>query len=416
MKGVKKMRKILTMIILSSMLFAIVPFTANALTEGDWEYVIQNNEITITDYNGESSNVIVPEYIKGFPVTAIKINDTRGFRTILESGHLPDSVREIGEGSFWGCNNLKSINFPKSLKTIGDDAFAGCPLEIVDLTYVENLGTYAFRNCHAKSVELPRTITSIPDGLFSGAKLKQVNIPNTVKSIGGYAFSDCDIDTVIIPGSVEVIGGTAFGGCKSLKSVIISYGTTTLEIPRVHTKNNGTFVGSSSLEAVYIPATVTTIPKWFVSGLDNVIIYCSENSYAEELCKRENISYIIDNSVNSSIHVLYNGERISFHNYGQNPEIIGGRTMVPLRSIFEALGASVEWDNSTQTVTAVKGNTKITLQIGSSEMYVNGVAKALDVPATLINSRTMVPVRAVSEAFNCNVEWNNDTRTVAITK
>jgi len=226
------MKKTLIFLLVFSIFTGIMSIGASALTEGEWEYTIQNNEITITNYLGNSSNVIVPEYIKGLSVTSIKIKDTRGFRTTLESVHLPDSIREIGEGSFWGCNNLKSINFPKSLKTIGDDTFAGCPLETVDLTYVENLGTYAFSSCNVEYVELPRTITSIPEGLFKGSGLKQINIPNTVKSIGKAAFAASDIESIIIPSSVEIIGENAFGACKNLKSVVISYGTKTLELPR----------------------------------------------------------------------------------------------------------------------------------------------------------------------------------------
>lgn len=113
------------------------------------------------------------------------------------------------------------------------------------------------------------------------------------------------------------------------------------------------------------------------------------------------------------ITVLIDGVPVVFD---QPPVLENGRTLVPLRAIFEALGATVEWNNNTQTVTATKGGTKISLQIGSTQMYVNGTVKTLDVPAKLINSRTLVPVRAVSEAFGCKVDWDQNTYTVLITK
>ena len=320
------MKKLLRLIMFLIFVICASPCSVNALTEGDWEYVIQDNEITITNYIGDNSALVIPEYIKGCPVVAIKIDDNRDFRQKIESIYLPETVREIGEYCFWGCNKLKSVNFPESLKSIGSKAFAGCPLETVDLSHVETLGSYAFDGCATEYISLPKTITSIPDGLFESSKLKHINIPNTVERIGSYAFSGSELRTIVIPGSVEVIGATAFGACKNLKSVILSYGTKTLETPRVHTKNTGTFVGCSALEAIYIPETVTDIPRWFVYNLNNVIVYCSQNSYAEEFCKKEGVSYLIDNSINSSIHVLYNNERISFHEYGQNPEIIDGRT------------------------------------------------------------------------------------------
>ena len=97
-------------------------------------------------------------------------------------------------------------------------------------------------------------------------------------------------------------------------------------------------------------------------------------------------------------------------------QIIDSRTMVPLRAIFEALGASVEWDDATKTVTSVKGETTVKLTIGQASINVNGEDKALDVPAQIVDSRTLVPVRAIAESFGCEVGWDDPTKTVTITK
>ena len=67
-------------------------------------------------------------------------------------------------------------------------------------------------------------------------------------------------------------------------------------------------------------------------------------------------------------------------------------------------------------VVSEKDGVEISLQIGSTKMHVNGAEKILDVPAKLLNGRTLVPVRAISEAFGCNVDWDNDAWTVIITK
>lgn len=96
------------------------------------------------------------------------------------------------------------------------------------------------------------------------------------------------------------------------------------------------------------------------------------------------------------------------------PFILNGRTLVPLRSIFEALGAEVEWDDATQTVTAFKEKTTIKLKIGDNKLYVNGDAVILDVVAAIYDSRTFVPARAVSEALKAQVEWDESTYTVII--
>lgn len=113
------------------------------------------------------------------------------------------------------------------------------------------------------------------------------------------------------------------------------------------------------------------------------------------------------------ITVKVNGQLV---NFDQPPTIIDGRTLVPVRAIFEALGASVEWNGETQTVTSKRGNTTVTLAIDSNKMQKNGNAVTLDVPAQMINDRTLVPARAVAEAFGCDVDWNGDTQMVTITE
>jgi len=97
-------------------------------------------------------------------------------------------------------------------------------------------------------------------------------------------------------------------------------------------------------------------------------------------------------------------------------QIIDSRTMVPLRAIFEALGATVEWDDATKTVTSTKDGTTVKLTIGVPAINVNGTDKALDVAAQIVESRTLVPVRAVAEAYGCAVAWDDATKTVTITK
>ncbi len=96
------------------------------------------------------------------------------------------------------------------------------------------------------------------------------------------------------------------------------------------------------------------------------------------------------------------------------PTIVDGRTLVPVRAIFEAIGASVEWDASTRTATGVRSDTTVSIQIDNTTAYVNGEPYILDVPAQLINNRTMVPARFISEAMGCDVTWHQSTQTVGV--
>ncbi|MDP4180612.1 MAG: stalk domain-containing protein [Bacillota bacterium] len=116
-------------------------------------------------------------------------------------------------------------------------------------------------------------------------------------------------------------------------------------------------------------------------------------------------------SDSGNIVVTINGTKVEFD---VEPQIVNGRTLVPMRKIFEALGAVVQWDSKTKTVTGKKGDRTIILIINKKDANVNGVAKQLDVPATIINGRTLVPVRFISESLGCKVQWDLNTKTVVI--
>ncbi len=98
----------------------------------------------------------------------------------------------------------------------------------------------------------------------------------------------------------------------------------------------------------------------------------------------------------------------------QKPILHNDRTMVPLRAIFEALGADVAWDNDTNTAMAKRGDIYILVQIDNTKLIKNNETVELDVPAMLLNDRTLVPVRAISEAFECKVDWVEETLEVLI--
>lgn len=109
--------------------------------------------------------------------------------------------------------------------------------------------------------------------------------------------------------------------------------------------------------------------------------------------------------------VELNGEPVAFD---VAPFQLANRTMVPMRAIFEALGADVHWNESTQTVTATRDTTDVQLTIGSTRAQVNGQAVALDVPPMVSRGSTMVPLRFVSESLGADVSWSELTQTVSI--
>ena len=115
------------------------------------------------------------------------------------------------------------------------------------------------------------------------------------------------------------------------------------------------------------------------------------------------------------------GDRISVMVIGeavlfdQPPIVVDGRTLVPLRAVLEKVGATVGWDDQTKTITVTKSDTELTLIIDSQTMQVSGEPDVLlDVPPQVYNGRTLLPIRAVAEKLGYDVEWNVETRTVVI--
>lgn len=97
------------------------------------------------------------------------------------------------------------------------------------------------------------------------------------------------------------------------------------------------------------------------------------------------------------------------------PIILNSRTMVPMRGIFEHLGAQVYWYPETREVVGYKDNNYIKLQINSETYYKNGNSDTLDSPPIIVDGRTMVPIRFIAESLDMNVDWSKETRTVTIT-
>ncbi|MEA1962059.1 MAG: stalk domain-containing protein [Bacillota bacterium] len=98
------------------------------------------------------------------------------------------------------------------------------------------------------------------------------------------------------------------------------------------------------------------------------------------------------------------------------PYIKDGRVMVPVRDVFESLGATVTWNNEERSVLATREGVEIKLFIDKDTAFVNGQSIKLDVPAEIEadTSKTMVPLRFVAESLGQNVHWDDFTRTVIV--
>ena len=113
----------------------------------------------------------------------------------------------------------------------------------------------------------------------------------------------------------------------------------------------------------------------------------------------------------NTIYVTLDGSYIEFD---VKPQIINGRTMVPIRAIFEKMGAVVEWDGNTSSAICTKGDTVVKMTVNSMDMYINNQVTKMDISPVVIDGRTLAPARYVAEAFGADVQWSQKNSTVVI--
>lgn len=103
-----------------------------------------------------------------------------------------------------------------------------------------------------------------------------------------------------------------------------------------------------------------------------------------------------------------------YQTFDQDPVYINGRTLVHVRGVFDDLGATVSWDSKTNSVIIKKGSDVIKLELNSNKAYKNGVLFNIDASAKVINNRTMIPLRFISESIGAKVKWDAGTGNIFI--
>ncbi|MCR4400727.1 MAG: copper amine oxidase N-terminal domain-containing protein, partial [Syntrophomonadaceae bacterium] len=117
-------------------------------------------------------------------------------------------------------------------------------------------------------------------------------------------------------------------------------------------------------------------------------------------------------STQPSVRVTVDGELLQLD---QQPLVVDGRTLVPARPLLEALGAEVEWNGPTQTVTAITDRHRLVLRVGFDTASVDGRPVTVYPPPVLVNGRVLLPLRFAAQALGASVAWDAATRTAIIT-
>ncbi len=364
--------------------------------------------------NVETVSISVPTKINGTEITAVEKNGFFDFDQ-LASIELPATLQTLGEMAFMGADSLKKIDIPDKVAAIPKACFKSC----------DSLSAVTFG----------KSVIDIADQAFYSCKsLTSLSLNSNCQTIGTSAFELCtSLNKITLPSSIQTIGGSAFKGCKSLKSITIPSNVTTIEAntfadctslktvqingSKLQVIDKNAFKGCSELTDIYIPDSCKKIADNAFDDCKKVTIHCSKGSAAEEFASSKKISTstsktgTVENiEVPDKITVILDGKELDFD--GVEPQMINGRTMVPMRAIFEELECVVNWDADTKTVKASRGVTNIELTIGMRKAYLNNKSTTLDSPACIVNGTTLVPLRFVGEALGLEVRWDAPTRTV----
>lgn len=249
---------------------------------------------------------------------------------------------------------------------------------------------------------------------FRGNKdIKYLYVGDSVKNVGICAFADTSIESVLISESVEKLDKWAFAGSKNLKKIVIEEGGN----PEI---DGSAFYDISPNADIYIPSSVISLPDtifrdwmidengseiWLDAKYGNIRLYVPSGSYAERFAEENGLKYSIVISIYIDGKVLQSGSAI----------LENGRTLIPLRAVGEAMGADVSWDDERKTAIACKDGVTAEFPVGENAVYVNGEKSVLDTAAIIEHDRTMIPLRALAEAFGANVNWDDETKSVLIT-
>ena len=290
------MKKCISKQFLSFVIAAILCCSLNAfaLTDGDWEFQLLDNEAIITGYIGKGGDVVIPETIYGVPVTEIKgknmldsatsITFPSTIKTIypvaqgsknLKKLVIPNGIEKIEPKAFSGCVNLENVVFPESLQEIGYTAFGGCSnLTKIDLpSNLKSIESWTFQNTSISGkLVLPDSLEVLGDYAFSNTNITEVYIPYISNRFSYGAFSNCKLlkKAIIAPMNTYIPGGT-FCGCTSLKYIDIPNTVTDIGyIPIDAGCLEGSFEGCTSLENIILPTSLKSINCNILKGCVNI--------------------------------------------------------------------------------------------------------------------------------------------------
>lgn len=331
---------VITLTLLLAAISFVFSISAAEKTYGDFEYKVENDNVTVTKYLGEDIDVTIPETIDGLPVTSVGKSSFLS-KIKIESINLPPTIKYIEYGAFAGCSRLKTINLPEGVIKIDNCAFEACSEldNVIVPATTEYIGDSAFVWCKSlTNIQLPDTPMYLGSGLITFTPiyeewksqedstslyigkhlLNTKNIKGEYKieegtlSAASFSFSDNnELTKVVFPDTVKMIGSHMFISCGKLTEVIFSDEITAItqsafekctSLEKIKLPQNivsiaqNAFYECTNLTEVYIPKSVTVIEKGAFYQCKKIKVYyygTEEEWKLIEVTEKEN-AYFVD--------------------------------------------------------------------------------------------------------------------------
>ena len=329
-------------------------------SENKFDYILYNDEITITKYLEYGNDVTIPEKIGGYPVVGIA-----GLgQTLIETLYLPSTVRYISETVLVkDCIDLEEINVDSENQTFSSEngilynkdktAIVQYPRakkgeEYVFLDSINKVNNYAFVYCgNLKRIIVNDEVTEIGTDAFSYCNnLTEIKLSKKINIISKNAFYNCiSLESIDIPDGVSEIGMSCFGKCEKLKSIVLPESITSLgsnlfsectNLESVVLPNNieempqSIFAYCNSLNNVHFPDNLKKLKtysfnKW--TGVRNIVLpdgLEEIGSYAFRDCKNLESVYIPDTVTTMGDWSFYNCENLYDLKLSSNVKVLSG--------------------------------------------------------------------------------------------
>ncbi len=337
--------------------------------QGGFFYSVnQDGTLTIRQYDGFETNVIVPSELFGKKVTKI---GSKAFyvsylysETQIDTVTLPNTIEEIEEGAFSGIETLKSVNIPNSVKTMVAPFYdtpnlkinisSSHPYFILENDIIYNKNKTELIEClskEEKDIIIPDTVKKICIKAFTRSKVKTLKLSKNLETVSNQAFYNCvGLRGIEIPASVKTIEYQAFGA-PQLNSVIIQDGCTAEVVESAF----------YDLEYIRIPSTITKIDKKAFEYHNDLVICGKLNSYAQSYATENNIKFEVEDSKKEITPGMIVIENTNFQ--------YNGKKQVPKETIYFG---SVILKEGTDYICTYSTDS---INVGEYELKITGIGK-----------------------------------------